>query len=154
MAKGGFTLRSDLEKARASALASLCLREHSIKELTDKLTRKGYEDQSIVTVVAECLESNYLNNQRFAEIYWRSRSSKGYGPNKIRMELKLRGIDSQTIQASSNQEELDFEKVIKKVYLKKYKGQEIRDFKDKLKRQNYLYQRGFDREYIELVISN
>ena len=68
------------------------------------------------------------------------------------MELKLKGIDSEIIQSSSRQEELDFDKVIQKVYLKKYKGLEILDFKDKLKRQNYLYQRGFDRELIDLVI--
>ncbi len=153
MAKGDFTLRSDIEKARASALASLSLREHSIKELTDKLTRKGYEDKSIAKVIEECIGYNYLNNQRFAEMYWRFRSAKGYGPNKIRMELKLKGIDSQIIQSSSRQEDLDFDEVIKKVFLKKYKGTEITDFKDKLKRQNYLYQRGFDRELIALVIS-
>lgn len=154
MAKGNFKLRTDLEKARASALASLSMREHSIKELTDKLTRKGYEQQSITTVIQECIESNYLNNQRFAEIYWRSRSSKGFGPNKIRMELKIKGIDSHIIQQSSIQDDLDFYKVIQTVYQKKYKGLQISNFKDKLKRQNYLYQRGFDRELIELVVDS
>jgi regulatory protein len=152
MAKGNFSLRSDLEKARASALASLSLREHSIKELTDKLTQKGYEEISIRKVIEECIGYNYLNNERFAEIFWRNRSAKGFGPNKIRIELKLKGIDSQLIQSSSQQKEIDFEKVVKSVYFKKYKGIQIVDFKDKLKRQNYLYQRGFDRDLIDLVI--
>ena len=92
VSKKSFTLRTDLEKARASALASLCMREHSIKEITDKLTRKEYQQDSIEIVIKECLGDNYLNDQRFAEIYWRSRARKGFGPNKIAVELKQKGI--------------------------------------------------------------
>lgn len=152
MTKKPYTLRSDLEKARASALASLSMREHSIKELTDKLTRKDYQQDSIEVVIKECLGFNYLNDQRFAEIYWRSRSRKGYGPNKILMELKQKGIDSKMAQQASLQDEIDFEDVIKKVYDKKFKRTKIKDFKDKAKRQNYLYQRGFGMELIRTVI--
>ncbi|HHL32444.1 MAG TPA: regulatory protein RecX [Oceanospirillales bacterium] len=152
MNKKSFTLRSDLEKARASALASLSMREHSIKELQDKLKRKAYQSDSIDTVVQECISHNYLNDQRFAEIYWRSRAQKGYGPNKISMELKHRGISSAQISQAAEQPELDFDAVIKRVYLKKFKNTEIKDFKDKVKRQNYLYQRGFDLELIRAVM--
>jgi regulatory protein len=150
--KKNFTLRSDLEKARASALASLSMREHSIKELQDKLKRKAYQGESIDVVVQECISHNYLNDQRFAEIYWRCRAQKGYGPNKISMELKHRGITSAQISQASDQPELDFDELIKRIYLKKFKDSEIKNFKDKAKRQNYLYQRGFDLELIRAVI--
>lgn len=153
MSKKSYTLRTDLQKARASALASLVMREHSVKELHDKLTRKEYEQDSIEIVIEECLNDNYLNDQRFAGIFWRSRSRKGFGPKKILMELKLKGINSQMAHDTSFQDELDFEDVIKSIYEKKYKGTEIKDFKDKLKRQNYLYQRGFDMDLIKTVIS-
>ena len=148
-----YKLRSDLEKARASALASLVMREHSVKELQDKLTRKEYEQDSIEIVIEEALKDNYLNDQRFAEIFWRSRARKGFGPKKILMELKQKGIDSHMAHDTSIQDELDFEDVVKATYEKKYKGKEIIDFKDKLKRQNYLYQRGFDMDLIKVVIS-
>jgi len=147
-----YTLCSDLEKARASALASLSMREHSIKELTDKLSRKDYQQDSIDIVIKECLGHNYLNDQRFAEIYWRSRARKGFGPNKISMELKQKGISASLIESSSHQGELNFDEVIKRIYLKKFKGLGITDFKDKAKRQNYLYQRGFDAELIRVVV--
>lgn len=149
-----FKKRSDLEKARASALASLCMREHSFKELSEKLQRKGYEDECIEIVLKECLENNYINDERFAEMYWRFRSAKGFGPMRIESELKQKGISSTTIQASSNQEELNFVEVIEKVYEKKFRGKPIADFKDKLKRQNYLYQRGFDRGLITCVVKD
>lgn len=154
MSKKPYTLRTDLEKARASALASLCMREHSVKEITDKLTRKEYQPDSIEIVVKESLKDNYLNDQRFAKIFWRSRARKGFGPNKIAMELQQRGISSSMIQETSQQEELDFDEVVKSIYLKKFRGTEIKDFKDKAKRQNYLYQRGFAIELIRLVIPN
>jgi len=152
VSKKPYTLRTDLEKARASALASLCMREHSVKELEDKLTRKEYESKSIEVVIEECLKDNYLNDQRFAEIFWRSRARKGFGPNKIAMELKQKGIAPSLIDESSQQEELDFNQVIKDVYEKKYKGVATNDFKEKMKRQNYLYQRGFRSELIRIVI--
>ncbi len=152
MKKAKFSLRTDLEKARASALASLCMREHSIKEITDKLTRKEYQADSIEIVVEECLKDNYLNDRRFAEIYWRSRARKGFGPIKIFHELKHRGIDATMAEETLVQDDLDFDDVIKTVYFKKFKGIAITDFKEKTKRQNYLYQRGFDSDLIRTVI--
>ena len=152
--KKSYTLRTDLEKARASALASLCMREHSIKEITDKLTRKEYQQDSIEIVIKECLKDNYLNDERFAEIFGRSRAKKGFGPNKIAMELKQKGISSSLIQKSLCQDELDFDEVVKGIYFKKFKGLKIKDFKDKAKRQNYLYQRGFSMELIKVVIND
>ncbi|VAW37110.1 hypothetical protein MNBD_GAMMA01-1813 [hydrothermal vent metagenome] len=150
--KKGYTLRSDLEKARASALACLSMREHSNQELQEKLTRKGYESASIEMVLAECLSYNYLNDKRFAEIYWRTRSNKGFGPNKISQELKQKGISAELIDSAFKQDELDFAKTIQNVYVKKFKGKEILDFKDKAKRQNYLYRRGFGMDLIKTVI--
>jgi len=147
-----FQKRSDLEKARASALASLSLREHSILELREKLKRKGYELESIDVVIHECIDSNYLNDMRYAEIYWRQRSSKGYGPQRIQAELKQKGVSSSDINKSSVQPDLDFVEVIQRIYKKKFEDRPVVDFKDKLKRQNYLYQRGFDRDLIETVI--
>jgi len=150
--KKPYKLRSDIEKARASALASLSMREHSIKELNDKLTHKGYHQDSIEVVLKECLDFNYLNDQRFAEIYWRARARKGFGPNKILMELKQRGINANMAHQASQQDEIDFYEVIKRVYQKKFNQSAIKDFKDKAKRQNYLYQRGFNVELIKTVI--
>jgi regulatory protein len=98
------------------------------------------------------LDNNYLNDSRFAEIYWRSRSRKGFGPKKISHELKLKGINQQLIQQSSQQTELDFDEVVKSIYAKKFKGKVIKDFKDRAKRQNYLYQRGFTMELIKLAL--
>ncbi len=154
MSKPGFTKRSDLEKARASALASLCMREHSVKELSEKLSRKEYKQESIETVIKECLDNNYLNDERFSEIYWRSRARKGFGPNKITQELKFKGISSSLSVKTKKQEALDFDEVVQRVYEKKFKGKPILDFKDKAKRQSYLYQRGFSMELIRVVIKN
>ncbi len=152
MSDQSFTLRSDLEKARASALASLAMREHSVKELSEKLQRKSYQPDSITTVIQECLQSNYLDDERFAEMYCRNRARKGFGPNKIRHELKLKGVSSTSIQQAFYQEDLDFDHVVAQAYAKKFRDAPIKDIKDKLKRQNYLYNRGFDLELIRTVI--
>ena len=150
--KKEYNKRTGLEKTRASALASLSMREHSVKELSEKLKRKEYLDDSISIVIKECLDNNYLNDERFAETYWRSRSGKGFGPNKIFHELKFKGINTELAEETKKQDELDFDEIVQRVYEKKFKGTKIKDFKEKIKRQNYLYQRGFSRDLIDVVI--
>ena len=41
-------------------------------------------------VIERCLQENWLNDARFAESYIRSRSSGGYGPLRIALELQQR----------------------------------------------------------------
>ncbi|MCF6300063.1 MAG: recombination regulator RecX [Proteobacteria bacterium] len=141
-------------RARMSAMGSLAMREHSFKELFDKLITKGH-DESVVDKLLETLQrENLLDNLRFAEVYWRSRSRKGYGPLRISREIEAKGVDSPTSDSGLLAAKLDFELVIKQVYSKKYRGQHIVDYKDKVKRQNYLYQRGFPTDLIRMVIEN
>lgn len=80
--------------ARAFAYRYLGQREHSCKELTDKLSRKGISTAVISEAVEELASEGLVSDQRFAEAFARSRISRLYGPFRIRAELANRGIDS------------------------------------------------------------
>ena len=74
------------------ALDLISRREHSKKELKDKLLKR-FEENDLINQVIEKLESNDLiNNYRFAEMYVMSRKRKGFGPKKIAYELFTKGI--------------------------------------------------------------
>ncbi len=84
---------------KASALRMLARREHSSKELKDKLKTRGYSAENIETVVAELVELNLLSDERFTEIYVRSRFSyKKKSPKAIYYDLLKKGVDKALIE--------------------------------------------------------
>lgn len=140
-------------KARASALGSLAMREHSASELKNKLIQKGHHVDIVESLVCSLVDENLLSDQRFAESYWRVRSNKGYGPSRIIKELQMKGVSEQLIHEAKHETDIDFYQIIGDVYHKKYKSKPIEDYKEKAKRQAFLYRRGFDTDYIKSVIN-
>ncbi len=139
-------------RARASALGSLAMREHSSSELYQKLLNKSHPESIVVALIADLQTSGLLSDIRFAESYWRMRSSRGYGPIRIKQELRQRGVSKQLIDQTLITADLNFESLICLFYEKKYCGKPWRDLKEKAKRQNFLYRRGFSHDLIRLVI--
>lgn len=139
-------------KARASALGSLAMREHSAHELRQKLLNKNHAHDLVDTLISELQQGNLLSDERFAESYWRVRSAKGYGPVRIINELQMKGVSDRIIESAKQVVDINFYDVIESVYKKKYKTLPYQDFKEKAKRQAFLYRRGFDTEYIKSVI--
>ncbi len=135
-------------RVRASALGSLAMREHSCDELRKKLINKSHDAILVDQLMIELIKENLVSDARFAESYWRSRSNKGYGPAKINRELEMKGVSSQTINDGLAEAEIDFFAVVEAAYLKKYKNKGWQDYKEKAKRQAFLYRRGFDTELI------
>jgi regulatory protein len=150
----GRQTHSPLAKARASALGSLAMREHSVDELRVKLLNKNHDAELVEQLLDDLQQENLLSNERYACSFWRVRSEKGYGPMRIRQELQLKGISQALIDSALLEAELDFTELVKRVYQKKYRNQAIADFKDKQKRQAYLYRRGFGTELIRTVIDD
>lgn len=139
-------------KARASALGSLAMREHSSLELQNKLLQKNHPEAVVFALIEELQHAGLLSDERFAECYWRMRSGKGYGPVRITQELKQKGVSDRLIQSALLEADVDFDTLISSVYEKKYRGQPWTDYKEKAKRQNFLYRRGFGHDLIRQVI--
>ena len=75
------------------ALDIVSRREHSEKEIKNKLLEKFDAPEIIEQVVLKLIENNLINDVRFAEMYVLIRKRKGFGPKKIQFELMARGID-------------------------------------------------------------
>lgn len=78
--------------AREYGLTLLSNRQHSRKELGDKLLRKGTPDEAVDDALDWLEDHGYLDDGRYAGAIVRHYAAKGYGPGRIRMELTKRGI--------------------------------------------------------------
>lgn len=82
----------DIEGVRRSAFWHLGRRDHSEKELREKIGRKTDNQQWIDTVINECFEFNYLNDTRFVESFIRASQNRGFGISRIKRDLQCKGI--------------------------------------------------------------
>ena len=78
--------------AKEKALEYISHRRMSCKELERKMLDKGYDEDTASYCVGWLLENRFLDDESYAGAIVRHYSAKGYGPGRIRMELKRRGI--------------------------------------------------------------
>ncbi len=79
---------------RKRALDLLARREHAVAELTRKLIEKGFDEIFVHEALSALVDDGLLSDARYAESYVRSRMGKGFGPVRIREELRQRGVAS------------------------------------------------------------
>ena len=84
---------TDLQEAEQAAIRLLAPREHSRLELRRKLLKRDHAPDVIEEVLQRLEEHGLLSEERFVEQYIAMRKRKGYGPVRIRQELRERGIN-------------------------------------------------------------
>lgn len=138
----------DLILIRHKALALLTRREHSRWELEQKLHQRGFTAQKIVPVLQQLIEEGWQSDDRFAECYVCSRINAGFGPLRIRAELKRRRIQDFLIDKYLNPKDHTFwMNKIKLVCTKKF-TQKMSDSKFYARQYRFLQQRGFHHDNI------
>ena len=86
-----------------AALRILKFRFNSEAELRRKLRAKKFEKDDIDATIARLHREKWLDDERFAGAFVRTRSNKRVGQLRIRRELQAAGVDSETAkQALTN----------------------------------------------------
>ncbi len=75
-------------------LTILARREHSQQELRNKMQQRGISKDVIDSIILRLITNNYQSDTRFTEVFCRSRVGRKDGVNKIRYQLKQKGIDA------------------------------------------------------------
>ena len=132
------------------ALDIISRREHSDKEIKNKLLKKFNTPELIDEVILKLIENNFINNVRYAQMYVHVRKRKGFGPKKIQFELMTRGIDD-SISSSAITEEGSWKEAAQKVFNKKFQNGASNEFKERNKQKSFLQNRGFSFEEIDSV---
>ena len=134
------------------AVRLLARREHSLAELADKLTQRGYADEAIQAVLATCQQQGLQSDARYAESVCRTRIAQGYGPMRIRQELQAKHVSRELIESALGGLETDWLEHAKRVWEKKYAVLDDVSFIDKQKQRQFLLYRGFMMETIVQVL--
>ena len=87
---------TDLDDCYLAALRILNYRFNSSAELKRKLTAKKFDRKLVDETIARLREEKWLDDERFAGAYVRTRMIKKVGPRKIERELQAAGVDRET----------------------------------------------------------
>ncbi|RMG31544.1 MAG: regulatory protein RecX [Gammaproteobacteria bacterium] len=137
-----------LQAVEAAALRLLARREHARAELARKLLARGHAAEAVAAVLDRLEAEGSLSEARFAETYARSRAERGYGPLRIRQELRRHGIDEARIEAALAALEIDWAARARELCRKRFGPEPPRDWKARARRLRYLQNRGFDPDFL------
>ncbi|HEX5514892.1 MAG TPA: regulatory protein RecX [Gammaproteobacteria bacterium] len=143
-----------LAEVREAALRLLARREHSAQELRRKLLLRAYDERLINEVMRALAADNLLSDERFAEEFVRARRNKGFGPQRIRVELQQRGVDPTVAESHLRSSEEDWQARALKQYRKRFGGQPPRDLAERGKHYRFLLNRGFTSDQIRRVLDD
>ncbi|GAA0259942.1 regulatory protein RecX [Rhodanobacter caeni] len=125
------------------ALGLLARREHSRKELKTKLRQGGYEGEETADALDRLGAQHYQDDDRFAKVLLRSRIAQGYGPMRLRVELKSHGLADARIRELMDQAEVDWDASAAAQLRRRYGAAGTADPAERNRRAQFLLRRGF-----------
>ncbi len=141
-------------RARNSAMRRLARREHSRAELRGKLVGRGFENDSVEELLQGLEDQDLLSDERFAMSLIASRAETGYGPKRIDLELRNRGVSEELARETLAQAGVDWEQQVTDQAVRKFGSDPAQTFPEWVRRARYLERRGFGQDAIRLAIGN
>ncbi|MFD2572891.1 regulatory protein RecX [Spirosoma soli] len=146
-----------LKDALRKAAMFCAYQERTQQEVRDRLKEWGVWGDDAEEVIAELIQQNYLNEERFAKSFAGGKFRvKGWGKRKIKQHLQQRGITGYNLDQAMNEiAPNDYRETLTELLAKK--RQSIRDdnplvVKQKLVR--YAMSKGYESELIFAVLGN
>ena len=136
---------------RLKIMDFLSRREHSSKEIYQKMSRKVESKEILLESIKELERDGLLSDERFAESYFQSRKRRGFGPLRIKSELIQRGVKENLFY--SLEKEIDWSSNALDALKKKLNGKMPQETKEILKLKNFLNYRGFEFQDIDKAFS-
>ena len=127
------TSRDDsVKEVMAAASNILVFADNTEKNLRDKLTRKGFNEEAIDAAVNKMKEAGLINDARLMQSVSEYLADKKlYGKARIKLELQKKGFDKQLIGENFNDcvSDVDFKENCLKLVHKKKLADKIKDSK-------------------------
>ena len=141
-------------RVRNSAMRLLARREHSRAELRGKLVGRGFENDSVEELLQGLEDQDLLSDERFAMSLIASRAETGYGPNRISLELRNRGVSEELAGEALAKAEVDWGQQVTDQAVRKFGSDPAQTFPEWARRARYLERRGFGQDAIRRAIGN
>lgn len=142
---------------KESAYRFLARRLHSAIELERKLLSKKYDKDLVNEVISDLRERAFIDDEKFAREYTREKLEKKLlGINRIKMELKGKGLSQEIIQAvleeNADSDEIENATRLAEKKLKSIRGRNLDKKKLSQRLYSYLASKGFNYEIIKIVL--
>ena len=141
-------------RVRNPAMRLLARREHSRAELRGKLVGRGFENDSVEELLQGLEDQDLLSDERFAMSLIASRAETGYGPKRIDLELRNRGVSEELAREALAKAEVDWGQQVTDQAVRKFGSDPAQTFPEWARRARYLERRGFGQDAIRLAIGN
>ncbi|MEH6490677.1 regulatory protein RecX [Halopseudomonas sp.] len=128
---------------RRSAMDLLARREHSYRELLRKLRQRGATTAAAEVELDRLVDDGLLSDERFCEAYVYSRSQRGYGPARLREELRQRGVAELLVEKTLAEAQWDWQALARQVFSKRFPEGEACDAAERAKQLRFMQYRGF-----------
>jgi regulatory protein len=148
------------EKVYEKAIKLLSIRLHTTGELQRKLKTKGFEEADILEVLRRLEELDFLNDERFAQIYIDNlKRFKDFGHYGIKAKLLTRHIPSSMAEAAlkeffTPEDELIVAKRLIKKISRRVSGSALGGKKTYEQKARALSTRGFRSEILRQVLKS
>jgi regulatory protein len=130
------------------ALGLLATREHSRGELARKLAARGFAEQEIGMTLDALAEAGLIDEDRLAEAYVAERLHKGFGPLRIRQELRAKGLSNELIAPHLRLAQQDLLGLIAAAHDKRFGPADAADARERARRGRFLEYRGFPADLV------
>lgn len=128
----------------SKAIRLLAVREYSRYELTGRLEGSFADAVDPIQQVLDDLERRgLLSDERFTELFVRSRVQRGHGPLRISNDLKQRGIDTALIDQWLDFNDPDWTVQLVRVARQKFGEAAAQTRNEQAKRARFLSSRGY-----------
>lgn len=110
------TLQAQIREFEPQACMQRCLRlvnyrERSTTQLRDRLTLDGYPESVIESTIERLADLGFVDDARFAGCLVRMRIAGGWGPNRIRADLRTAGVSddlaAEALSSCGDSDDLD-----------------------------------------------
>ena len=78
---------------RLKIMDFLARREYSSKEIYQKMSRRVEYKEMLEDSIDQLVKEGLISDERYAESYFQSRKNRGFGPLRIKNELKQKGVN-------------------------------------------------------------
>ncbi|MFY0700845.1 MAG: regulatory protein RecX [Bermanella sp.] len=140
----------DEKGLRHKVIELLARREYSYGELEQKLQPLTEDEAAMYRALDWVVEMGLQSDTRFTEMFIRSKAVSGYGPVRIRMELRQKHIGADLIELGFEniEDEINWSEEVDRLIEKKANALDLSDMKSKNKVMGFLQRRGFNLDQI------
>ena len=148
--------RLSLQEAVPKIKAYCAYQERCHNEVKQKLYGYGLYGREVDQLMADLIQENYLNEERFARLFAGGKfRMKGWGRIKITQELQCRKVSEYNIRTAMKEiNAIEYQKTLEKLAAQKWDMLQGKKIEKAAKTTRFLMQKGYELPLIQEVVSD